>query len=131
MLAIDTTNNNPRARTFGAANPAISAKGMSITDAVNLHSALATITDVLSGLASQPRFQGRGGEVFSVAGDELDSMAEAIGFRMSEIVGLIRASRPENDFIRHKRAAFLAIYAIEDDGDEADQIIAPFMATPS
>lgn len=104
---------------------------LSLSDAIALYSGLMTVNDVLSGLVSQPRFKGPGREPLSAAGDELDSMAEAIGFRMGELADLIRTGRPHNDLERQKRAAFLAICAIENDGDEADRIIAPFMTSPA
>jgi hypothetical protein len=117
----------PKSLSNGAKIAADPAKGLGLGQAIALREALGTIHDVVCGLVCQPRFRSHDGEM-NAAADELEPILEWLDVRMDDLVSIIRATRPEHNFDRRRRAAFLATHEIENDGGSVDTMLAPYMA---
>lgn len=105
-------------------------RAMPLGNALSLRDGLKTVRDVVSALMCQPRFFGDDG-LPNMAGDELSGICDALEARLDDLVSVIRVSHPSHDFYRRQRAAFLAAHEIEEDGNAADALIAPFLTSQS
>jgi hypothetical protein len=92
-----------------------------LRDAMSLHDALRTISDVVSGLHCQPRFKACDiDRARNAAGLELDEWVSAIEFRMEQLVDDVRASRPTDELSQDARIEFLLKHELENDPTVAD-----------
>lgn len=103
------------------------ATALSIREALALRDGLNTLRDVIGGLMCQPRFQGSKLSTYNAPGSALEDLAERLGEEMDRLVKVIRVNAPRDVFEASERAAFLAMFEIENDGSLADALIAPFM----
>lgn len=80
---------------------------LSLTEAIALHDALQTVSSVLDGLLSQPRF-GRG--VYNSPGLELDNLQTLVMERMEGLVALVNRAEPESAYAGSRKQEFLLRY---------------------
>ena len=81
---------------------------LSLEEMAALASALTTLSDVLSGQLSQPRFYDSATHRNNAAGDVLEDIAEGIGFAIEDLRNAARSRRPQSDDERDQKFALLA-----------------------